>query len=46
MKDNALRYCRILGINGSYLRVQTNDKEFMNCHISNVTDIITPYPLS
>lgn len=46
MKDKDLRYCRILGIKGSHIRVQTGDKQFKNCHITNVTDIITPYPLS
>jgi hypothetical protein len=46
MKDKELRFCRVLDVKGSHLRVQTGDKEFKNCHITNITDIITPYPLS
>lgn len=46
MKDPELRYCRVLDVKGSHLRIQTGENEFKNCHITNVTDIVTPYPLS
>lgn len=43
--DKDLRFCRIVAIHGNSLRVQTKENQFKNCHICNITDLISPYPL-
>lgn len=45
LSDKNLRFCRIINIQGNTLRVQIKDDEFRNCHICDVTDLISPHPL-
>lgn len=44
--DPELRICRIVSRQGCSLRVQISCDEFRNCHICDVSDIISPYPLA
>jgi hypothetical protein len=41
-----LRICKIIKAQDGYLRVQIKKDDFRSCHISDITDLITPYPLS
>ncbi len=45
LSDKNLRYCRIISIQGNFLRVQIKEDEFRNCHICDITDLISPHPL-
>jgi hypothetical protein len=45
LSDKNLRFCRIINIQGNTYRVQIKDDEFRNCHICDVTDLISPHPL-
>jgi hypothetical protein len=45
LSDKSLRFCRIITIHGNSLRVQTRENEFKNCHICDITDILSPHPL-
>lgn len=46
LSDKALRICRVVGQKGAFLRLQVAKNEFKNCHISDVTDMILPYPFA
>ncbi len=45
LSDKQLRFCRVVAIHGNSLRLQTKENEFKNCHICDITDLVTPYPL-
>jgi hypothetical protein len=45
LSDKNLRFCRIIAIHGNSYRVQTRENEFRNCHICDITDLVSPYPL-
>lgn len=45
ISDKNLRFCRIISVQGNSYRLQTKEDEFRNCHICDVTDIISPHPL-
>lgn len=45
LSDKNLRFCRVITIHGNSLRVQTRENEFKNCHICDITDLISPHPL-
>jgi hypothetical protein len=45
LSDKALKFCRVIAIQGNYLRLQTREDEFRSCHICDITDIVSPHPL-
>ena len=44
--DQGLKICRAISVIGNNLRVQISKDDFRNAHISDVTDLIVPYPFS
>jgi hypothetical protein len=45
LSDKSLRFGRIVSIQGNNLRLQTKEGEFKTCHITDVTDTVSPHPL-
>jgi rRNA biogenesis protein RRP5 len=45
LSDKNLRFCRVIKVHGNSLRVQTRENEFKNCHVCDITDLVTPFPL-
>jgi hypothetical protein len=46
LSDKSLRICKVVGQKGSILRLQVGKSEFKNCHICDITDVITPFPFA
>lgn len=45
LSDKSLRFCRVIGIQNNSLRLQIKKDEFKSCHICDITDLISPFPL-